>query len=297
MKKLIFEGVGTALITPMRNGKIDYDALFRIIELQIEGGVDALIVGGTTAEAATLNLEEREELYSAVKEAVRGRSKLIFGTGTNDTREVLLRNESAEKIGCDGILVVTPYYNKGTFLGVTEHYRRIAESTSLPVILYNVPQRTGVNLTAEQLSTLSKIENIVAIKEASDSADRLTELAAFGDELYLYAGNDSQIFLTAALGGKGVISVISNIFPKTVKKLYKRYASGDAKGALEIQIKLMPFIKALFSDTNPSPIKYAMSLLGLCSSELRLPLLEPSEGNRRLIEKELTSVLQFVEEK
>ncbi len=283
-KKSIFEGAATALITPFKDGEIDYTSLEGMIEGQIEGGVSALVVGGTTGEAATLTDSERCELYSYVRDRVGGRIPLIFGTGTNDTRTAVKHTKNAEKIGCDGVLVVTPYYNKGTFRGVTEHYRRIAGETSLPVILYNVPTRTGVNLTIPQLEELSQVENIVGIKEAGDSTDRLTELSAFGDELYLYAGNDSQICATLALGGKGVISVVSNIFPKRISDICMNCFSGNFTSALWEQTALMEFIKLMFCETNPTPIKYAMSLKGLCTPEVRLPLYLPEESTRAKIE-------------
>ncbi len=286
-KNIIFKGVATALITPMKEGRIDYDALSNIIELQIASGIDALVVGGTTAEIATLSDGERKELYSFAKNITRGRCKIIFGTGTNDTKAVISHTRVAEEIGCDGILVVTPYYNKGTHSGVLCHYERIAKETDLPIILYNVPSRTGVNLTIAQLEELSRWKNIVAIKEASDSADRLTEIAGLKEELTLYAGNDSQIYLTLALGGMGVISVASNIYPKIVMKICHSYFSGDLDSSLSTQIKILDFVKALFCETNPSPIKYAMSREGLCTEELRLPLLPPSEENKRIIEIEM----------
>ena len=291
-KKLIFEGVATALVTPMRDEKIDYAAVSRVINHQIDGRVSAIVVGGTTGEVATLTEEEKEELYTYAKEKIDGRAKLILGVGTNDTRVVLTRVKSAERIGCDGLLVVTPYYNKGTYKGVREHYKRIAESTDLPIILYNVPSRTGVNLTLSQLEELAKIENIVAIKEASDSLDRLTELSFFGDELYLYSGNDSQIYLTLALGGRGVISVVSNLNPKMISDMCRLHFEGRYKESMLIQRKLFPFIKLLFSETNPTPIKYAMSLSGLCTPEVRLPLFEPENSTRDAIRREIEKLAQ-----
>ena len=253
-KKLVFRGASSALITPMKHGKIDYLALDRIIEAQIKGGIVALVVGGTTGEAATLSDEERYALFTYVKEKASGRIKLIFGTGTNDTEVAVKHGMMARDIGCDAILVVTPYYNKGTYRGVVEHYKKIAGLSELPVILYNVPSRTGVNLTINQLEELAKVENVVGIKEASDSADRLTELAKFGDDLYLYAGNDSQIFLTLSLGGKGIISVVSNLYPQKISDLCTAYFDGDSEAALRGQIEIFDFIKLMFKETNPAPI-------------------------------------------
>ena len=192
-KKEIFRGAATALVTPFKDGNIDFSALDTIIESQISGGVSALVIGGTTGEAATLSDEERYELYIYVKDKIKGRTALIFGTGTNDTRMAIRHTKMAADIGCDATLVVTPYYNKGTYSGMVEHYKMIAAATETPIILYNVPSRTGVNLTMAQLEELARVESIVGIKEASDSVDRLTELRKFGDELQLYAGNDSQM--------------------------------------------------------------------------------------------------------
>ena len=290
-KKRIFRGAGCALITPFKKGEIDYDALGRLIDRQIEAKVDALIIGGTTGEAATLSNKERYELFSFAKERISGRTKLIFGTGTNDTRVALKHTKFAEELGCDGVLLVTPYYNKGTEDGIEKHYLNIAESVDLPIIVYNVPSRTGVNLGINLLDRLANHENIVAIKEASDSTDRLVTLAAFGDKLALYAGNDSQIYPTLALGGAGVISVVANILPKATKALCDGYFEGKHTHALRLQLELLPFIKTLFLETNPSPIKYAMEKVGLCTREVRLPLSEPRESTKEEIDRAFNSLL------
>ena len=287
MKKHIFEGVGTALITPFSGGDIDYTALGRLIDFQIEAGISALIIGGTTGEAATLSDGERYELYRFAKERIGGRCALVFGTGTNDTRVAIRHTEFAEKLGCDGALLVTPYYNKGTERGVLCHYRKIAESTSLPLMLYNVPSRTGVNMSMHTLESLSEVENIVAIKEASDSADRLVEIGAMGEKLRLFAGNDSQLFTVLSLGGGGVVSVLSNLAPREMMEIYQRFKAGDIKGARERQMRLLPLIRAMFIETNPAPIKHALASLGLCSPELRLPLFEISSDHKRLVDIEM----------
>ncbi len=288
-KKLIFRGAATALVTPMTCGNIDYSALDKIIDAQVEGGIAALVIGGTTGEAATLSDDERYELYSYVKEKLEGRVKLIFGTGTNDTALAIRHTRMAEAIGCDGVLVVTPYYNKGTYTGVVEHYKKIA-TVGVPIILYNVPTRTGVNLTIQQLEELSALDNIVGIKEASDSVDRLTELAKFGDSLHLYAGNDSQIYATLALGGQGVISVASNLYPKRIADICNLYFSKEHGLALNEQLALFDFIKLMFKETNPSPIKYAMSLMGLCREDVRLPLMPPTASVKEEIAATLRSL-------
>ena len=292
-KNIVFEGVATALITPFKEGNIDYEALKGLIEFQIEGGIDALVIGGTTAEAATLSDKERYELYSFAKEVIAERTRLIFGTGTNDTRVALAHTKFAEKLGCDGVLLVTPYYNKGTELGIEKHYLNIAESVYLPIILYNVPSRTGVNLGFNLLERLADHPNIVGIKEASDSVDRLVRLSSFGEDLHLYSGNDSQIYPTLALGGKGVISVMSNLLPKTTVKMCKDYFEGRHEESLKTQLRLLPFISSLFLETNPAPIKYALSQKGFCSPEVRLPLSEPRESTKGEIQRQLRDIEDF----
>ncbi len=293
-KKTVFCGVGTALITPFREGEIDYEALGRLIEQQISGGVDAIVIGGTTGEAATLSDDERYRLFDFSAERIRGRTRLVFGTGTNDTRAAIRHTKYAERVGCDGVLLVTPYYNKGTEDGVEKHYLKIAESVDLPTILYNVPSRTGVNLGINLLMRLAEHPNIVGIKEASDSADRLVTLAALSDSLDLYAGNDSQIYTTLSLGGKGVISVMSNLLPRVTHEICERYFSGKYTESLALQLGLLPFIKSLFTETNPSPIKYAMAECGLCSGEVRLPLAEPRESTKALVLAEMEKIKEMM---
>ena len=282
-KQEIFRGVGTALITPFKDGKIDFNSLEKLIERQLEAGVDALVIGGTTAEAATLSDDERYELFKYSSKIARGKCKLIFGTGTNDTRIAIKHTEFASRLGCDGVLVVTPYYNKGTAEGIARHYEMIAESSDVPVILYNVPSRTGVNLSLDTLKRLGKNERIVGIKEASDSLDRLMSVSAI-DGLALYSGNDSQIYPVLSLGGLGVISVVSNLYPKETVDICKLYFSNNTLKSLELQKDLLHVINALFLDTNPAPIKYAMSKCGLCSPELRLPMWEVDMQTRTKID-------------
>ena len=279
--------MATALITPFRNGEIDYEALDGIIEQQIRAGIDGLVVGGTTGEAATLTSKERYELFEFSRQKTEGRTKLILGTGTNDTKAALAHTKRACEIGCDGVLVVTPYYNKGTESGIVKHYLQIAEASTAPVLLYNVPSRTGVNLSLSAIDILAAQENIVGIKEASDSQDRLINLRTYGENLDLYAGNDSAIYTTLALGGAGVISVMSNAYPKEVLQICRHYFSGRCKESLDSQIRALPLIRALFSETNPAPIKYVMERLGYCTSELRLPLDKVSEATAEQIDKML----------
>ena len=286
-KKTIFRGVGTALVTPFLNGEIDYGALDRLIERQIDSGVDALIIGGTTGEAATLGENERYRLYSHATERIGGRTKVILGTGTNDTRVAINHTKYAAECGADGALVVTPYYNKGTEEGVFRHYMSIAECSDLPIILYNVPSRTGVNLGLGLLRRLSEHPRVVGLKEAGDSTDRLVALSQLTDTLPLYAGNDTQIFVTMALGGAGVISVVSNLFPERVKEITDGAIGNNLPRALSAQLSLLDITGALFMETNPSPVKYAMASLGLISDEVRLPLSSPRESTKAEIVRRL----------
>ena len=289
-KKIIFRGASSALITPFSDGKIDYEALARLIDLQIEAGIDALVIGGTTGEAATLSDAERYELYAFSKEKIAGRTKLILGTGTNDTSVAAKHTRFASEIGADAALAVTPYYNKGTEEGIYRHYMTLIESADIPIILYNVPSRTGVNLGYNLLERLAKEKNIVGIKEAGDSADRLVKLSAFGDSLPLYAGNDTQIYTNLALGGQGVISVLSNILPSVVVKICRLFDRGELGASLEMQQKLLPLIESLFLETNPAPVKYAAERLGLSGGELRLPLSTVRESTKERIDKELLAL-------
>ena len=288
-KRVIFEGVGTALATPFLQNEIDYPALFHMIDLQISAGVQALVIGGTTGEAATLEDEERERLYAECARYIDGRCHLVFGAGTNDTKKAISHAQMAKRIGCDGILVVTPYYNKGTKDGIVNHYLQIADKSDLPIILYNVPGRTGVNLSLEQIEMLSRCDRIVGIKEASDSAERLVALAAMED-LALYAGNDSQFYTVLSLSGAGVISVASNLVPMHFVSLFQKFTDGRRAEALAEQKALLPLIDALFLETNPTPLKYALSLAGLCSAEVRLPLSLPTEVTRERLKRVMAQI-------
>ena len=283
MKKPIFKGVGTAIITPFSGGEIDYGALDALIERQIGAGVGALVVGGTTGEAATLSDSERYELFQRAREAVGGRARLIFGTGTNDTRVAIRHTEEAQRVGCDGVLLVTPYYNRGTEEGLYRHYRAIMDSTSLPAILYNVPSRTGVTLPLTTVERLADDYGGIAIKEASDSQDRLAALVAMPD-VTLYAGNDAATYTVLALGGAGVISVVSNLYPADMQEVCKLFFTKKRQKSLEKLKTLLPVINSLFLETNPAPIKYAMAKMGFCTPEMRLPMWLPTERTRAKID-------------
>ena len=283
MKNKIFEGVGTALITPFKDGKIDFKSLEALIESQISAGVNAIIIAGTTGECATLADSERYTLFEESKRMVGGRTRLIFGTGTNDTAAMLRHSRVAERISPDGLLVVTPYYNKGTEDGILNHYESLINTVNLPIIVYNVSSRTGVNISISTLEKLARYDNVVGIKEAGDSMARCISLATFGDELPLYAGNDNQIFTTLSLGGAGVISVVSNLLPKECVEIYSLAKSGKWEKARQGQFKMLGLIDALFCETNPAPVKWLMHSLGRVSDEIRLPLTMPREESRLLI--------------
>ena len=284
-KKTIFSGTATALITPFKYGKIDYSALGTIIEMQISSKIDALVIGGTTGEGAVLSDYERDKLFSFCSEKTDGRVPLIFGTGSNDTKRAIKYTKRAQNYDANAALIVTPYYNKGTDKGLLLHYQKIANTTDLPIILYNVPSRTGVNLPISVVDKLAEEENICAIKEASDSADRLTELSLLSNKITLYSGNDTQIYATLSVGGMGVISVLSNAIPCEVLALTNAFWRGDTDSALKIQGELLHRAKSLFSETNPAPIKYVMHLLGYCTPDMRLPLYVPAEKNKRSLEE------------
>lgn len=286
MKGELFFGIGTALVTPFSDREIDYGALERLIERQIEAKVGAIIIGGTTGEASTLERGERGELYRRARDIIGGRTKLILGTGSNSTREATERTREAERIGCDGVLVVTPYYNKGTVEGVYQHYKMIANSTDLPIILYNVPSRTGVNMPISTVERLADIENIVGIKEAAADSERLRQLRGING-LKLYTGCDQETLEVLKLGGDGSISVISNLCPAYMTKITELYASGRLSEAEEMMKKITPLIDAMFIETNPAPIKHALAYVGLCKEEMRLPMMEVRAENAKMIEEML----------
>ena len=280
-KKFIFQGVATALITPFKDGKIDYSSLKNLIEFQIESGIDALLINGTTGESATLSYKEKQELISFAVREVAGRVPLIAGTGANDTKIALELSKFAKDAGADALLVVTPYYNKASREGLIMHYSSIADTVDLPLILYNVPSRTGVNISLEVYEELAKHSNIVAVKEATASISDFAKLSHLcGKQLDLYSGNDDMITPTLALGGKGVISVISNLLPKETGDICRLWFNGKIKEATELQLKLLPLINAIFSEVNPIPIKALLSHLGLCEEEYRLPLCPMNEKKK-----------------
>ncbi len=280
-KQTIFTGAATAIITPFKNGKIDYPAFGRLIDRQIDGGIDALVVAGTTGEAATLDHEEHCELLKYAVEKVEGRVPVIAGTGSNDTAYGIELSRYACEVGCDALLLVTPYYNKSTPKGLIESFLATAKATTKPIILYNVPSRTGVNITLPVYRELAKHERIVAVKEASGNISAIAELfAECGDALDIYSGNDDQIVPLMSLGGKGVISVLSGILPGETHELAAACLAGDFKTGAALQLKYLDLINTLFCEVNPVPVKTASALLGWCEEEFRLPLCEMEPAHR-----------------
>ena len=288
MKKVIFKGCGTAIATPFTGDGINYDAFGKLIEDQIKEGVDAIIVCGTTGEAATMTEEERKEVIKFTVEKVNKRIPVIAGTGSNNTKAAIEMTKYVESIGVDGALVVTPYYNKTTQKGLIEHYKAIASSTSLPIIMYSVPSRTGVNIAPETCLELSKIDNIVAIKEASGNLSQVAKIAALcGDNLNIYSGNDDQIVPILSVGGIGVISVLSNIEPKYTHEMVFDYLNGNTVEATRKQLKCINLVENLFSEVNPIPVKAALNMKGYDYGIPRLPLIEMSEGKKEELRKAL----------
>lgn len=289
MKRPVFTGAAVAIITPMNtDGSVNYDELGRIIDDQIAHSTDAIVICGTTGESPTLTDEEHTECIRYTVKKVAGRVPVIAGTGSNDTKYAIWLSQQAEADGADALLLVTPYYNKTSQAGLLAHYTAIADAVHIPCILYNVPSRTGCNLTPATLAELAKHPNINAVKEASGNISHVAEIAAAcGDSLNIYSGNDDQIVPLLALGGKGVISVVSNVAPELVHNCCQAFFDGDTAKARDLQLEMLPLSDALFCEVNPIPVKYAMNLLGWEAGECRLPLVEPSEAHQAQIENTL----------
>ena len=276
-KNTVFHGIATALITPFYKGEIDYSALADLIEAQIDGGIHALLVAGTTGEGATLSYEEHHHVIAFAKEQIRGRVPLLAGCGSNSTSRAVELAKNACDAGADALLAVTPYYNKASHKGLILHYQAIADEACRPLMLYNVPSRTGVALGMEEYRILAKHPNIVGVKESSGDLGLMEALISeCGDDLDVYAGNDDQLLPALKLGALGGISVYSNLFPKRMSDIYRLYVNENRRLAEEEQRRLLPYYKALFWEVNPIPVKYLASLLGLCHAEYRLPLCPPS---------------------
>lgn len=286
MKDIIFEGCGTAIATPFTKDGVNFEEFGKIIEFQIQNNIDAIIVCGTTGESATMSTEEKKETIKYATEKVAKRTKVVVGTGSNNTKSAIEMSKYAEEVGTDGILVVTPYYNKTTQKGLISHYKEIAEAVNLPIIMYNVPSRTGVNILPKTCLELSKIKNIVAIKEASGDISQVAKIANLcKDDLTIYSGNDDQIIPVLSLGGKGVISVLSNIMPKYTHNMTKKYLEGDVEEAKKMQLEVSDLIEALFTEVNPIPVKYALNLMGYKFGIPRLPLIELTDENKEKLKE------------
>lgn len=284
MKPTVFTGAAVAIVTPFNENGVNYEKFGELIDYQIENGTDAIVVCGTTGESATMPDEEHLEVIRYCVERVNRRVPVIAGTGSNDTPHCIKLSKRAEQYGADALLQVTPYYNKATQKGLIKHFGMVAEAVNIPIILYSVPSRTGVNIKPETVKKLSEIENIVAIKEASGDMSQVAKIAQLcGDDMTIYSGNDDQIVPILSLGGKGVISVLSNIAPKDTHDIVAKYLEGDVKGSLALQLGALELIDALFSEVNPIPVKTALNILGFGAGQLRMPLCEMEEANERLL--------------
>lgn len=280
-KTTIFTGAAVAIVTPFKNNQVDYESLAALIERQIENSTDAIVICGTTGESSTLTDEEHKECIRFCVEKTAGRAPVIAGTGSNDTDYAIALSKYACEVGADALLLVTPYYNKATPKGLIKHFTAIADATDKPIILYNVPSRTGVNISLPVYKELAKHERIVAAKEASGNISAVAALAeACGNSLDIYSGNDDQIVPILSLGGKGVISVLSNVVPKDTHDIVALWNEGKTKESLALQLKYLDLINALFCEVNPVPVKTAMGLMGLCADEMRLPLCEMEDSNK-----------------
>ncbi len=282
----MFSGSIVALVTPFKNGEVDLEKLGELVEFHVLEGTNAISPCGTTGESPTLSHEEHEKVISEVVQRVQGRIPVIAGTGSNNTREALRLTKYAQKAGADGALVITPYYNKPTQEGLYRHFKALAEEADIPIVLYNVPSRTGVNISPETVARLAELKNIVAIKEASGSLDQVSAILGLCD-ITVLSGDDSLTIPTLSIGGKGVVSVVANIVPRETSTMVGSFLKGDLKAAREIHHRLYPLTKAMFIETNPIPVKTAMRILGRLNGEMRLPLCEMTEAHERQLTKAL----------
>lgn len=288
MKKILFRGCGTAISTPFDENGVNLKEFEKLVENQIQSKIDSIIVCGTTGEASTMTTEEKCATIECAIKTSHGRIPIIAGTGGNNTKQVIEYSKKIESLGVDGLLIVTPYYNKCTQNGLIEHYKEIAKNISLPIILYSVPSRTGVNIEPKTCLELSKIENIVAIKEASGNLSQVAEIAHLcGDNLSIYSGNDDQVLPILSLGGIGVISVLSNVMPEYTHNMVQNFLDGNLEIATKMQLDAVPLIKALFSEVNPIPVKSALNILGYHFGIPRLPLTKMSEEKETILKNEL----------
>ncbi len=276
----MFSGSIVALVTPFKNGKVDRQSLESLVEFHIQNGTNGIVPCGTTGESATLDHAEHHDVIKAVVKAVKKRVPVIAGTGSNSTQEAIELTIGAERAGADGALLISPYYNRPMQEGIYQHYKAVAASVGIPLIVYNIPSRTGSKIEPETLARLSEIKNVAGVKEATGSVDQAIDVIRLcGDRLAVYSGEDSLTYSLMALGGKGVISTVANIAPKAMADVAQACLKGDWEKGRELQLKLIPLIRAVFIETNPIPAKTALGLMGKCSSELRLPLTPMAEGN------------------
>lgn len=288
MKKVIFKGCGTAIITPFTENGVNFEEFRKLIEFQIKEGADSIIVCGTTGESSTMTTEEKKETIKFAIDVANKRVPIIAGTGGNCTKGAIEMSKYAEEVGASAVLIVTPYYNKTTQAGLISHYKAIAEAINIPIILYNVPSRTGLNIAPTTCSELSKVENIVAIKEASGNISQVAEIANLcKDNLAIYSGNDDQVLPILSLGGLGVISVLSNIIPRDVHNMVKYFLNGNINEATRLQLKTLNLTSALFCEVNPIPVKAACNMLGFNVGVPRLPLIEMSDSGKERLRKEM----------
>ena len=286
-KTLPFTGSGVAIVTPFDGMTTNYDELGRMIEFHIENNTDAIIICGTTGEAATMPDEEHLAAIKFTVDKVAGRIPVIAGTGSNDTAHAIELSKKAEEFGVDGLLSVTPYYNKTTQKGLIAHFTAIANAVNVPIILYNVPSRTGMSFAIDTLKELAKVNNIVAVKEASGNISYMAKVAAEVPELYIYSGNDDMIVPTLSLGGKGVISVVANILPQETHNICDYYFKGEVQKSRELQLNMLELINNLFIEVNPVPVKTAMNLMGFKAGNLRMPLVDMDSANLEKLKKSM----------
>lgn len=288
MKKVIFKGCGTAIVTPFTESGVNFEEFKKLIEFQIKEGADSIIVCGTTGEAATMSEQERKDTIKFAVDVVNKRILVIAGTGSNSTSSAVEMSKYAESVGVDAVLIVTPYYNKTTQEGLITHYKKIAEAINIPIIMYNVPGRTGLNILPKTCLELSKIDNIVAIKEASGNISQIAQIASLcKDNLNIYSGNDDQVLPVLSLGGIGVISVLSNIIPKDVHNMVKYFFDGEIEKAISLQLNTLSLTSSLFCEVNPIPIKHACNLMGFNVGIPRLPLVEMSDANKERLKEDM----------
>ncbi len=287
----LFKGSGVAIVTPFKNNKVNYEKIRELIEWHIVNSTDAIIICGTTGEASTMSKDEKKEAIRVTAEAVNGRIPVIAGTGGNNTAEVIEMSKYAESVNADGLLIVTPYYNKTTQRGLIQHFTAIANEVNIPIIMYNVPGRTGMNLLPKTVAELAKHPNIKGVKEASGDISQVAEIASLcSKDFYIYSGNDDQIVPILSLGGSGVISVIANILPKETHDMVSSFLEGEVEESKRLQLSMINLIKSLFIETNPIPVKTAMNLMGMEAGELRMPLVEMSPDNMEMLIKEMNAI-------